>query len=345
MFTVTDQDIRTVLHDYDIQTESFSFAELERYHYEEEDPESRQVRLIVKVTLQDDRALVLRFKNEEDAPQEIMEAQSRFAALLYSHGIETPKVYVSEGAFARRYIINGYDVIVTVEDFEDGEIKAVDQKTARETGALLANMHSIAEEADFHVHSKVLFNPLDRNDLFSFETFDEHKDVLLAIDSDLYYSIVDKHAWLVSQIRSFGNGPQYAVQGDISDCNLYRAPDGRLGIFDFNRCGDNHLFFDAVMQGIFEARLMDYPDEFAGHQEEIILSSFLKGYQQIRPFSEEQKGVFPYLYALISAFWLGDMKWNEDSLAKAIESGDSSAAHAWMKEIYRRELYLLPMPV
>lgn len=345
MFTITDKDICMVLHDYEMQTDSFSFAELERYHYEEEDPESRQVRLIVKVNLQDDRALVLRFKNEDDAPQEIMDAQSRFAALLCSHGIETPKVYASVGEFARRYTINGYDVIVTVEDFKDEEIKVVDPKTARETGALLAKMHSIAEETDFHVHSKVLFDPLDRNDLFSFEAFDKYKDVLLAIDSNLYHAIVQKHAWLVSQIRSFGNGPRYAVQGDISDCNLYRTPDGRLGIFDFNRCGDNHLFFDAVMQGLFEARLMDYPDELVGHQEEIILSSFLKGYQQMRPFSEEQMGVFPYLYALISAFWLGDMKWNEDSLAKAIESGDFSAAHAWMKEIYRRELYLLPLPV
>ena len=344
MFTIEDKDIRTVLHDYGIQAEAFSFAELERYHYEKEDPESRQVRLIVKVSLRNDHSLVLRFKNEDDAPQEVMEAQSRFAALLHSHGIETPRVYASDGAYVRRYTINGFDVNVMVEDFEDGEIKTVDPKTAGETGALLAKMHGIAEEMDFHVHSDVLFDPLDRNDLFSFDAFDKHKDALLAIDSGLYRSVVHQHAWLVSQIRPFGNGPRYAVQGDISDCNLYRTKDGKLGIFDFNRCGDNHLFFDAVMQALFEARLMDYPDGLAGHQEEIILSSFLKGYQQIRPFSEEQKSVFPYLYALISAFWLDDMKWSQDSLTKTIESGDSGAAHEWMKEIYRRELYLLPMP-
>ena len=153
------------------------------------------------------------------------------------------------------------------------------------------------------------------------------------IDSNLYHSIAYEHDRLVSQIRPFGNEPRYAVQGDISDCNLYRTPDGHLGIFDFNRCGDSHLFFDAVMQGVFEARLMDYPNDLAGHQEEIILSSFMKGYQQVRPFSEEHKSVFPYLYALISAFWLGDMKWNENSLENAIESGDSDAAHAWMKEV------------
>ena len=82
MFTITGEDIRAVLHDYGIQDECLSFSELERYHYEQEDPESRQVRVIVKVNLQGGRSLVVRFKNEEDAPQHVIEAQSRFAVLL-----------------------------------------------------------------------------------------------------------------------------------------------------------------------------------------------------------------------------------------------------------------------
>ena len=345
MFKVTDKDICQVLHDYGIQVKSFTFEELERYHYEKDDPKSRQVRLITKVILQDDRPLVLRFKNEDDAPQEIMEAQSHFAALLHSRGIETPMVYASEGFYTRHYLISGYDVIVTVENYEDGEIKTVDPITARETGQLLARMHNIAEEADAHVHSKVLFDPLAPNDLFDFDAFVKCEEKLLAIDSELYHAIVQKKEWLTYQIRYFENELRYAVQGDMSDCNLYRTQDGRLGVFDFNRCGDNNLFFDAVMQAVFEARLMDYPEELAEHQEEVILSSFLKGYHQVRPFTEEQKGVFSYLYALISAFWSGDIKWNEDSLTRAIESGDCSAVREWMEKIYKRELYLLPMPV
>ena len=341
MFKVTETDIHQVLHDFGIQASSFTFEELERYHYEKDDPESRQVRLITKVNLQDDRALVLRFKNEDDAPREIIEAQSRFAALLRSHGIETPGIYASEGLYARRYLINGYDVIVTVENFEDGEIKTVDPITAGETGELLARMHNIAEETDAHVQNEVLFDPLAPNDLFDFDAFDKFKEKLLAIDSELYHAIVQKYEWLMSRISIFGNGIRYAVQGDISDCNLYRTRDGRLGVFDFNRCGDNNLFFDAVMQAVFEARLMDYPEDLAGHQEEVILSSFLKGYHHVRPFSGEQKSVFPHLYALISAFWCGDL----DHLTKAIKSGDCGAVHKCMEFIYRQEQTVLPMPV
>lgn len=337
MFTVTIDDIKTVLRDYHINAECSSFTELQRYHYEEDDPTSKQVRLIVKARLEDGHSLVIRFKNEEDAPQDVIEEQCRFAALLYEHGIETPKTYISDGSFARTYSINGYDVVVTVEEFKDGEIKTVDLQTAKDTGKLLARMHNIAEENDFHVNCEVLFDPLAPNDLFFYESFEKKKERLLGIDSDLYYSIVKKHEELISHIAPFGKEKRYAVQGDISDCNLYRTEDGRIGVFDFNRCGDNSLFFDAVMQAVFESRLMDYPEELDGHQEEIIFKSFLEGYQQIRSFTAEQKEAFPYLYALINAFWGIDMKWVDNKHTVTVGEADDVSVRQWMKDILERE--------
>ncbi len=344
MFSVTIDDIKTILRDYHINAECSSFTELQRYHYEEDDPTSKQVRLIVKAGLEDGHSLVIRFKNEEDAPQDVIEAQCRFAALLYEHGIETPKAYVSDGSFARMYSINGYEVVVTVEEFKDGEIKTVDPQTAKDTGKLLARMHDTAEANDFHVNCEVLFDPLAPNDLFFYESFEKKKERLLGIDSDLYYSIVKKHDELISHIAPFGKEKRYAVQGDISDCNLYRTEDGRIGVFDFNRCGDNSLFFDAVMQAVFESRLMDYPEELDGHQEEIIFKSFLEGYQQIRSFTAEQKEAFPYLYALINAFWGIDMKWVDNNHTETVDEADDVSVRQWMKDILERESTMCEVP-
>ncbi len=344
MFTVTIDDIRTILRDYHINAECSSFTELQRYHYEENDPTSKQVRLIVKARLEDGHSLVIRFKNEEDAPQDVIEEQCRFAAMLYEHGIETPKAYVSDGSFARMYSINGYDVVVTVEEFKDGEIKTVDPQTAKDTGELLARMHNTAEANDFHVNCEVLFDPLAPNDLFFYESFEKKKERLLGIDSDLYYSIVKKHEELISHIAPLGKEKRYAVQGDISDCNLYRTEDGRIGVFDFNRCGDNSLFFDAVMQAVFESRLMDYPEELDGHQEEIIFKSFLEGYQQIRSFTAEQKEAFPYLYALINAFWGIDMKWVDNKHTVTVDEADDVSVRQWMKDILERETTMCEVP-
>ncbi len=344
MFQITVNDINIILKDYHIDAECSSYTELQRYDYEEDDPATKNVRLIVKVELKDGCSLVLRFKNEEDAPQDVIEAQSRFAALLYEQGIETPKAYVSDGLFTRLYTINGYDVVVTVEEFKEGEIRTVDPQTAEDTGELLARMHNTAEANDFHVKCEVLFDPLAPNDLFFYESFLKRKERLLEIDRDLYNSIVKKHDELISRIAPLGRETRYAVQGDISDCNLYRTEDGRIGVFDFNRCGDNSLFFDAVMQAVFESRLMDYPEELDGHQEEIIFSSFLKGYQHVCPFTAEQKQAFPYLYALITAFWGVDMKWADNSHTKTVDEADDATVRQWMKAISEREATMLTVP-
>ena len=129
------------------------------------------------------------------------------------------------------------------------------------------------------------------------------------------------------------------MQGDVSDCNLYRTGEGKLGIFDFNNCGDNGLFADAVMQAVFEARLMDYPEDLQD-REARILSAFLRGYQGERPFTREERELYPSLYGIITAFWLGDLQWG--SLAKA---GDREAVHARMEDILRKLTELPEMPV
>ena len=190
MLTLTTKDIDRILRDYGISGTCAELTELQRYDYEENDPAAKEVRLIVKAVLDDGRRLVVRAKKEEDAPLERIEDQSRFAAALAAHGIETPRVYASDGRYARWYGIGGYDVIVTVEDFADGQLQTVDLETARKTGRLLARMHTIAEAGDLHVRGGVLFDPLRENDLFRFETIVEHRDALAAVDAELYESIV-----------------------------------------------------------------------------------------------------------------------------------------------------------
>ena len=59
-----------------------------------------------------------------------------------------------------------------------------------------------------------------------------------------------KHVRLIVKAEPV-SGPPLVVR------NLYQAASGEIGVFDFNRCGDNNLFCDAVMQAVFEARLMD----------------------------------------------------------------------------------------
>ena len=101
MFTVERPDVERVLRDYGIPETLRDFSELQRYHYERYDPDSREVRLILRLRLEGRAPLVLRFKNEEDVTQALLESQCRFAQTLRENGIPTPRQYRAESCFTR----------------------------------------------------------------------------------------------------------------------------------------------------------------------------------------------------------------------------------------------------
>lgn len=336
MFSITLEDVASILRDYGIASGISNISELQRYHYERDDPNSKEVRLIVKVDLEDASSLVIRFKNEEDVTLELIECQSQFADTLKQNGILTPTQYLANGRFANWYTIGDFEVIVTLEQFVENEIKVVDEAIAEKTGELLAKTHTIAEQYNLHVENDVLFNPFAHNDLFAFDAFMSLESTLEGDDKVLFDKIVDAYNSYMEVLAPLRNRPQYAVQGDISDCNLYLTKWGEVGIFDFNRSGDNILFCDAVMQAIFEARLMDYPENKQDDFETKILESFWKGYCSVRSFTTEEQKLYPYLCAIIGAFWSSDIRWNEDSLMNAQEAGDVESVRRWLSTIYER---------
>lgn len=302
MLLITIPDINRILEAYGTAPAT-SFEELQRYNYEDEGESSRHIRLILKAMLADGSAVVIRLKNESDVTLEMIEQQCRFASLLYENGIPTPRQYSFKGSFASLYTINGYELIVCVEDFAEGSITEVNAETAEKTGALLARTHNTAERFNAHVEADVLFDPFKPNDLFTVPEFDKvipPEDAELREVSQKIMSLYNEYMEKLSSLKA---EPSYAVQGDISDCNLYRTKDGGIGLYDFNNSGDCNLFCDAFMQAVFEARLMDYPEECRQNSEQIILPAFLKGYNSERPFSALQKRLMPYLYAIIDAFW------------------------------------------
>ena len=131
---------------------------------------------------------------------------------------------------------------------------------------------------------------------------------------------------------------RYAVQGDLSDCNLYLTAGGEIGVFDFNNSGDHVLYYDAVMQAVFEATLMDYEEAESPEREQKILSAFLNGYDSIRPFTDAQKEVFPYFYAIITAFERGKMCYRADNLNDLIIWQKTDEIRICMDTIYKQLL-------
>lgn len=119
MFNIACKDIEKILRDYQIPAKINGFSELQRYHYESDDPNSKEVRLIVKVDLEDAAPLVMRFKNEKDVTIELIESQSQFADVLKKNGIITPEQY--QAIFVARLMDYPEN---REENFEDKILKA-----------------------------------------------------------------------------------------------------------------------------------------------------------------------------------------------------------------------------
>ena len=77
-------------------------------------------------------------------------------------------------------------------------------------------------------------------------------------------------------------------------------------------------------------------DDRAENYSTEILSAFLKGYASERPFTDVHKRIFPYLYAIIDAFWSADIVLNENSLLNRLDKGDDKAVFGRLEEILRR---------
>lgn len=88
MFEVTLADIRKIVNEYSIDECPTAFYELQRYNYDEENKDSKEVRLIIKVVFEKHSAVVIRFKNERNVTKKHIEAQCRFAVQLSKGGIK-----------------------------------------------------------------------------------------------------------------------------------------------------------------------------------------------------------------------------------------------------------------
>lgn len=246
MFNVNTTDIMHILSDYGIKDKIVDTEELLRYNYPDE---SREVRVIIKCTFESYNAVIVKFKWENDVTAELIEAQTRFSEHLAENGVHTAHFHKCSENYVKKYTLNGYDILVTIEDFVENEIKTVTPDIAENTGHTLAITHNIAERDNLHVDAPVLFDPFaEWNDLFSYDMFAELKEKFPADDAAAFDEAEKLYKMHMDKLETLKNRPKYAIQGDISDCNLFIAADGTVGMFDFNRCGDAVLFCDLIMQ-------------------------------------------------------------------------------------------------
>lgn len=126
IFTVDDDRVRSILHDYGIQDSMDTITELFRYNFS-----GREVRLILKVTFKNRASMVIKLKNEKDLSREVVEQQSAFSAILERHGVPVAGPLQAHEKYTSALSDGGRGVIVKVEEFREKELPCVDLETAK----------------------------------------------------------------------------------------------------------------------------------------------------------------------------------------------------------------------
>ena len=199
---------------------------------------------------------------------------------------------------------------------------------------MLANTHNISEQDNCHVHGDTLFNVMTRNELFSYKAFAEQEPNFAGDDLVVFHQIQHQYDHTMCVLEKLKEYEMYAVQGDLSDGNLFTTVDGKIGLFDFNNCGDNYLLSDAILGGIFLARLMDYSEVLTDELSIKLFRAFIKGYTSVRPFTQAEIDLIPYIYALTNAFWLSLVKYGDDCLSMLLEHKNHEGASHLLERIY-----------
>ncbi len=299
---ISDAQLQALLQCFGIAAPLVRQTELQRYHYEQADKPTDEVRLILRADLEDGGCVVVRILRETDFSPEVVEAQAVFSEALRSYGVETPRSYQAQGRYTLPWTApDGRVITVTVQDFAPGEIKLVDEVLVERIGRLHGHCHHLAEKHDLHIPLGTLFGSMEDNELFDLHLPEKLLSQVIEADKPRLARITEALQRHLDTLAPLAHARRYAVQGDMSCNNLYLTSGNRLGLFDYNHAGDACLLVDAVVQAYFLSRLMDYAHPPTPAEEHAYARAFMRGYTAERPLSPAEKPMALAIYTICAA--------------------------------------------
>lgn len=287
------------------------------------------MKLIFRVTLEDERKLVLKILHEDEdlyAEMEKVENQSRFSEQMRNSGIRTPKRYQADGRYCNQFVYHDLPCLIAVEDWCGVEITEINGEIAYQIGELMAQMHTLSLAQNCRIGHRALFSAAYWNDVDSFPEFCE-----ITNDENLDRETVTKIKALreekLHRLRNLWDSlPKSAVQGDVSINNLVSTDNGLI-IFDYNNAGDEVLVSDLVMEGLLTAYEMDLPAEATEDYSDELFAAFLKGYLSVRSLNEAESSAAWDIYTLYHGLWFTRIVYKDSALDALVKEKNYEAAN------------------
>lgn len=267
----------------------------------QESENNENYRGLFRITTEN-KVFVCRISNEKNYPMTLVEKQSQFAMLLHSNGINTAKKYVSQGNYCIHHLINGIEMLITLEEYVGEDISDINIGILKEFGEVLGKVHSVSSEYPF-VIGKSFVSDYIQNDKARFSKILEKADPPLPNLSYLHMAEMF-HDNLVNELsKKWHLLPAGAVHGDLGAFNNLMNTANGVGIIDYNLAGDEAYLGDVLSSYYASIHKYLWKDVFAGISEFNAFLTFWKGYSEYYSISEIEIEYFPQVSALFDGLF------------------------------------------
>ena len=174
------------------------------------------------------------------------EKRSEFSELLRVNGLPVPQKYKVKNRYVGCFCFGEVEFKVTIEDYFGENLKTVSFGNIKTLGRLLADMHKISINHEYHLKKGSTYCALFSGRVGIDRIWGENKSILLK--ANLYKKVKAIHEMSINKIKNMWTDlPIYAVHGDLGLLSNVTIYNNQYGIIDFNLSGDEVLLNDMLI--------------------------------------------------------------------------------------------------
>ena len=241
MYVISIKDVNNILEKYELQNKGEAVAiEILQYYQVEE-----KICIVISIeTIFHTRYVMKLLSNALLCEDE--EKQSEFSELLRANGIPVPQKYKVKNRYVGCFRFSDVEFNVTIEDYFGENIKTISPWSIKKLGSLLADMHKISMNHEYHLKKGSTYCALFSGSVGIDKIWGENKNILLKTNS--YKKIKEIHEKAISKIKNMWlELLVYAVHGDLGLLSNVTIYNNQYGIIDFNLSGDEVLLSDMLI--------------------------------------------------------------------------------------------------
>lgn len=294
MFVIQIADVVDILKFFNCDSTVLTIDLISHYQV------NKKVILIIKAKTSS-KDYILKFYSDNVVDVKKENLQCEFSEFLFAEGIAVPHKYAVKGEYVIKFKIGYILFFVTVEDVFGEDIEIVSKDSAYQLGRILAEIHRISRQADYHLPTGIAFNSL-YSPKVEYESV--WKNISLPIGDEIKKTRELHNKSIVKLRQLWKELPAYAVHGDLAlTSNLMYDEKKGYGIIDFNLSGDEILLGDLLITWYSSRYSESFIKQISSQNILNIRQAFFSGYFDVCQLHKLEVDIFEQSSKIINGLF------------------------------------------